>query len=128
MHLRTRAKSLRQNMTPEEVKLWVQLRELNKQGFHFRRQAPVDGYILDFAEFKHRLIIEVDGSQHGMPEGEARDLRRDRHFIAAGFRVLRFWNVDVNTEMDGVIIKILEALKTSPSGASRRLPRKGGEE
>jgi very-short-patch-repair endonuclease len=128
MHLRSRAKDLRQNMTPEEVKLWVQLRELNKQGFHFRRQAPVDGYILDFAEFTHRLIIEVDGSQHGMPEGEARDLRRDKHFNAAGFRVLRFWNIDINTAMDGVMVNILEALANSPSGASHRLPRKGGEE
>jgi very-short-patch-repair endonuclease len=51
-------------MTPEEVKLWVNLKVLNKQGYNFRRQAPVDGYILDFAEFTQRLIIEIDGVIH----------------------------------------------------------------
>jgi very-short-patch-repair endonuclease len=101
-------------MTPEEVKLWVNLKVLNKQGYNFRRQVPLDGYILDFAEFTQRLIIEVDGSQHSEPSGERRDKIRDAHFEAAGFQVLRFWNIDVNTEMDGVIDKILSALKEPP--------------
>ena len=90
------ARTLRKAMTPEEVKLWIQLRFLNARGFHFHRQAPIDGYIVDFAEFGHRLIIEMDGSQHGMPDGEARDLIRDRHFAKHGFTILRFWNIDVN--------------------------------
>ena len=101
-------------MTPEEVKLWVNLKVLNKQGYHFRRQAPLDGYILDFAEFTKRLIIEIDGSQHAEPEGVAKDKTRDAHFEAAGFQVLRFWNIDVNTEIDGVIHKILSAVKEPP--------------
>jgi very-short-patch-repair endonuclease len=101
-------------MTPEEVKLWVNLKVLNKQGYNFRRQAPLEGYILDFAEFTQRFIIEVDGSQHGGPAGERKDKIRDAHFQAAGFQVLRFWNIDVNTEMDGVIHKILSVLKEPP--------------
>jgi very-short-patch-repair endonuclease len=114
LDLRKTARHLRKNMTPEEVKLWVNLKILNKQGYNFRRQAPLDGYILDFAEFTQRLIIEVDGSQHGEPEGEHKDKIRDAHFEAAGFRMLRFWNIDVNTAMDGVIYKILCVLKESP--------------
>jgi very-short-patch-repair endonuclease len=98
-------------MTPEEVKLWVNLKVLNKQGYNFRRQTPVDGYILDFVEFTQRLIIEVDGSQHSEAKGERKDKIRDAHFVKAGFQVLRFWNIDVNTEMDGVIHKILSVLK-----------------
>jgi very-short-patch-repair endonuclease len=122
----SRARSLRKSMTPEEVKLWVQLKVLNGEGFHFRKQAPLDGYILDFAEFSQRLIVEVDGSQHGMPSGEGRDAVRDAHFQQAGFRILRFWNRDINTSMDGVMTTILEALQATPSGPSGHLPRKRG--
>ncbi len=107
-------------MTPQEVRLWSQLKYLNGQGYHFRRQAPVDGYILDFADFGERLIIEVDGSQHGFDTGQARDAIRDEHFRRAGFRTLRFWNSDVDRIMDGVIDAILDALKQGP------LPRPSG--
>ena len=98
-------------MTPQEVKLWSQLQFLNRDGYHFRRQAPVDGYILDFAEFAQKLIIEVDGSQHGFDAEQARDATRDAHFGKSGFRILRFWNSDVDTNMDGVIDAILDALR-----------------
>ena len=112
-------------MTPEEVKLWVNLKVLNKQGYNFRRQPPVDGYILDFVEFTQRLIIEVDGSQHGEAIGERKDKIRDAHFVAAGFQVLRFWNIDVNTEMDGVIHKILSVLKDPPPPLRGTSPARG---
>jgi very-short-patch-repair endonuclease len=87
------------------------------------RQAPIDGYIVDFAELGRRLIIEVDGSQHGFEKGEASDRGRDQHFSEAGFRILRFWNHEVDQSMDGVIDNIPAA--APPSGASRHLPRKG---
>ena len=73
-------------MTPQEIKLWSQLKFLNRGGYHFRRQAPVDGYILDFAEFGHRLIVEVDGSQHSFDIDKKRDTKRDKHFTDVGFR------------------------------------------
>ena len=114
------ARRLRKTMTPEEVKLWVQLKHLNARGFHFRRQAPLDGCIVDFAEFRHRLIIEVDGSQHGTPEGADADAIRDRHFKRCGFRVLRFWNIDINKELDGTVRMIEDALRDGP------LPRPSG--
>ena len=112
-------------MTPEEVKLWVNLKVLNNQGYNFRRQVPVDGYISDFVEFTQRLIIEVDGSQRGEAKGERRDKIRDAHFVAAGFQVLRFWNIDVNTEMDGVIHKILSVLKDPPPALRATSPARG---
>jgi very-short-patch-repair endonuclease len=125
LDLRKIARHLRKNMTPEEVKLWVNLKVLNKQGYNFRRQAPVDGYILDFVEFTQRLIIEVDGSQHGEAIGERKDKIRDAHFVAAGFQVLRFWNIDVNTEMDSVIHKILSVLKDPPPALRATSPARG---
>ena len=102
-----RARALRKTMTPQEVKLWVQLRRLRPQGFHFRRQAPLEGYILDFVCFKHRLIVEVDGNQHGFDARLAHDGHRDAHFAALGFLTLRFWNHDVDEHLDGVVETIL---------------------
>ena len=124
MDLISKAMQLRQNMTPEEVKLWLQLKHLNRRGHHFRRQAPLDGYILDFVEFTQKLIIEVDGSQHSLPEAAKRDLIRDSHFSAAGFVVLRFWNLDINQAMDGVIDKILSVFKEPPPSQVRHQPTK----
>ncbi len=102
-----RARALRKTMTPQEVKLWVRLRQLKLQGFHFRRQAPLEGYILDFVCFKHRLIVEVDGGQHGFDAGLAHDARRDAHFAALGFLTLRFWNHDVDGNLDAIVETIL---------------------
>ncbi|MFZ5673338.1 MAG: endonuclease domain-containing protein [Pseudomonadota bacterium] len=95
------ARSLRKNMTPEEVKLWVRLRAWRSQGYHFRRQAPIDGYVLDFVCKSHKLIVEVDGSQHGEDRGRAHDEKRDEHFRAKGYRIARLWNADVNQNPDG---------------------------
>jgi very-short-patch-repair endonuclease len=94
------ARSLRKRMTPEEVKLWVRLRTWRSKGFHFRRQAPIDGYVLDFVCKAHKLIVEVDGSQHGEDRGLAHDERRDMHFRSKGYRIARMWNADVNRDPD----------------------------
>ena len=124
MNLRDRARILRKSMTPQEIMLWSQLKHLNREGYHFRRQPPVDGYILDFAEFHHRLIIEVDGGQHA---GDEKDKRRDAHFSQAGFKTLRFWNHEINTSMEGVIDAILAVLKQGPPPALRATsPATGG--
>jgi very-short-patch-repair endonuclease len=97
------ARHLRKVMTPQEVKLWVHLRALKKQGFHFRRQVPREGFVVDFACLKSRLVIEIDGAQHGEPGHSMRDAERDARLKAAGFRVLRFWNNEVNENLDGVV-------------------------
>ena len=97
------ARRLRKTMTPQEVKLWVHLRALKDQGFHFRRQAPREGFIVDFACLKSKLVIEIDGAQHGQPTHMQRDAERDAKLAAAGFKVLRFWNNEVNENLVGVI-------------------------
>jgi very-short-patch-repair endonuclease len=80
-----RARRLRQGMTPQEIKVWSQLRLLRPQGLHFRRQAPLRGYILDFVCFSRRLIVEIDGSQHGDGAQVGHDARRDALFASQGF-------------------------------------------
>jgi very-short-patch-repair endonuclease len=115
------ARSLRKRMTPQEVKLWCQLRYLNQQGFHFRRQAPLAGFIVDFLEKRRHIVIEVDGSQHGFLHNEIADRKSDTALSNRGFTVLRFWNVDIDHAMDGVMIKILENLHSPLLFASREL-------
>ncbi len=108
-----RARALRKAMTPQEVKLWGLLRKLRSEGFHFRRQAPVDGYVLDFVSFKHRLIVELDGSQHAEDSGLRRDARRDGYFAAHGFLTLRFWNSEIDANLHGVVETILARARES---------------
>ncbi|MGO9006164.1 MAG: endonuclease domain-containing protein [Beijerinckiaceae bacterium] len=97
------ARRLRKTMTPQEVKLWVHLRALREQGFHFRRQVPREGYIVDFACLRSKLIIEIDGAQHGLEPNVSKDAKRDERLAAAGFKVLRFWNTDVNENLESII-------------------------
>ncbi len=111
-HTRHNARQLRAEMTPQEQCLWRQLRDLNRRlGTHFRRQAPIGRSIADFAELGRRLVIEVDGGQHG----GARDAARDDWFAAQGFAVLRFWNFDVDGNLGGVMQMVLDALDVAPS-------------
>jgi very-short-patch-repair endonuclease len=107
------ARALRKRLTPQEVKLWVRLRELKSLGHHFRRQAPVGPYVVDFICFRAQLVIEADGGQHGMSEGTRSDRVRDAFLQAHGFKVLRFWNSDIDRNLDGVMETILSALNAS---------------
>jgi very-short-patch-repair endonuclease len=104
-------RALRKRLTPQEVKLWVKLRELKSLGFHFRRQAPVRHYIVDFVCFRAGLVIEVDGGQHGMPAGIQSDGIRDSFLHGQGFMVLRFWNSEIDQNLEGVLGAIWSALK-----------------
>lgn len=90
-----RARRLRREKTQAERRLWRELRELNRQGFHFRQQAPIGRYIADFADHGAKLVIELDGGQHGEPTTMRSDAARTRWLEANGYRVLRFWNNDV---------------------------------
>jgi very-short-patch-repair endonuclease len=112
------ARALRKRLTPQEVKLWVKLRELTALGFHFRRQAPIGRYIVDFVSFGSHIAIEVDGGQHGLPDGLRSDNERDAFLRSQGFNVLRFWNSDIDQNLGGVIQHILGALET-PTPALR---------
>ncbi|GLK80801.1 endonuclease domain-containing protein [Methylopila turkensis] len=111
-----RARELRKSMTRQEVKLWVRLRELRGLGFHPRRQAPLLGYIVDFAFKSERIVIEIDGGQHAEGLGAMRDRTRHEALNAVGYSVLRFWNVDVDRNLDGVVEEILNALRERAGG------------
>ncbi len=98
-------------MTFPEKKLWWKLRELNTQGYHFRRQAPFGIYTLDFVAHEERLAIEIDGEQHGMIANRARDAARDRFLNNQGYKTLRFWNIEIKENLDGGVEAIVRELK-----------------
>jgi very-short-patch-repair endonuclease len=105
-----RARKLRRNQTDAKTKLWHQLRASRLGSFKFRRQFPIGEFIVDFCCKERRLVIELDGGQHGEPKGVAADSRPTRALEAWGYRVIRFWDNDVLQNMDGVVQAILEAL------------------
>jgi very-short-patch-repair endonuclease len=105
---------LRLSATPPEIRLWGFLRTLRQQGHHFRRQAPFRGYVLDFVCYTDRIVIEVEGAQHGTDASQTHDARRDAVLRREGFRTLRFMAVDVLRNLDGVSIAIRTALAASP--------------
>ena len=95
-------------MTDAERAVWRFLRLRQVEGKRFGRQVPIDHYIVDFACFEARLIIELDGGQHFESES---DRIRDDYLRAQGFRILRFWNNDVLANREGVYQVISEALR-----------------
>jgi very-short-patch-repair endonuclease len=127
----SRARQLRKIMTPQEVKLWVHLRSWKSRGYHFRRQAPRDDYILDFVCLREKVIVEVDGGQHNFGPQEIRDRDRDIHFVKEGFKILRFWNNDIDKNLTGVLETIDRALQnSSPTrpASPATLPLRGRDE
>jgi very-short-patch-repair endonuclease len=103
------ARALRKRQTDAEAILWSKLRNRQLEGVKFRRQVPILGYIADFASLGAKLIIELDGGQHS--ETIEEDSKRTRELEAVGFVVLRFWNVDVFTNLDGVMTTIHSVLR-----------------
>ena len=97
------ARSLRSNATSAERRLWQGLRRKQVAGFRFRRQVVLDRFIVDFACFDARLIIEVDGATHSSDEEMARDAARSAALAASGFEILRFTNGDIYLNLDGVV-------------------------
>ena len=120
-----RARELRANMTPMEVRLWKYLKLMRADGFHFRRQAPFRGYFLDFVCFSRRLVVELDGGHHNDGLQEAHDAVRDAVLKREGFEVLRFWNGQVRENIDGVIYNIRLSLEADARGAGQ-LPHPPG--
>lgn len=115
--MRDRARSLRNNMTDAERRLWRCLRH-KQLGAKFRRQVPIGRYIADFVSFEAKLVIEVDGGHHAEQVDD--DAARTAWFESQGFRVMRFWNNEVLGETDAVVASIYIALGQPPT---RPLPR-----
>ena len=103
------AQKLRKEQTKEEAKLWYQF--LRKYPLQFRRQVPIDKYIVDFYCAKAQLVVELDGSQHYEMEGIEKDQARAAVLEQAGLQILRFSNADVNYRFREVCIAIDMAVK-----------------
>lgn len=101
------AKYMRSHATDAEQKLWQILRAKRLKGWKFKRQVPIGVYIVDFICFEAKLVIEADGSQHHRNE---KDQIRDQWLREQGYKVLRYWNNDILTNIEGVELNILEVL------------------
>ena len=102
---------MRADAIKAETMLWNALSGSKLEGLKFKRQEPIDGYILDFVCFSARLIIEVDGSQHNEPAGRQHDGARTAYLNQQGFRVIRVWNNDVLSRMEAVLAHIWLSLR-----------------
>ena len=121
---RTFARRMRKEPTEAERKLWWHLRHrLPLNGSHFRRQVQIGPYIADFACHTSKLVVEIDGGQHGSRTTE--DQTRTRRLEADGYRVLRFWNNDVLSNIEGVLTEIQHAATGTPTPDPS--PQGGGE-
>src|SRR5881398_1657478 len=107
----TRARQLRKGATQHERILWRQLRNRQLQGWKFRRQHPVDRYIIDFYCPEARLAIELDGAGHNFASRESLDQERTSFLASKNILVLRFWNHQINWELDSVLETIWSTLK-----------------
>ena len=98
------ARKLRQTNTVPEIKLWQYLRNRQFMGLKFRRQFPVSPYVVDFVCLSHKLVIELDGGQHA--EQLDYENQRTEYLEHFGFRVLRFWNIDVFCQIEALLEQI----------------------
>jgi very-short-patch-repair endonuclease len=112
-----KAQSLRSQLTDAERKLWSALRNRQLSGAKFRRQQPIGPFIADFVCQAQRLIVEADGGQHAE---SIIDERRTAFLESRGYRVLRFWNNDILSNIDGVA-QVIAAALSSPHPAQAAL-------
>jgi very-short-patch-repair endonuclease len=113
MEQRNRARLLRTNATPAERRLWRELSARRISGTRFNRQVPIGPFICDFVARTTKLIVEVDGGQHGWQSDE--DAARTRYLEAQGYRVIRFWNPDIMERIEAVVAEIERAIAALPS-------------
>lgn len=114
--LKSRRRELRKNMPLPEIILWSRLKGRGLNGYKFRRQYSVGRYIMDFYCPELKLAVEIDGDTHFSDGREEKDRARERLIESYGITFLRFTNIEVNENIEGVLGKIAE-----------RLPEKRGD-
>ncbi len=105
------ARNLRKNKTREEDILWQLLRNRQFMGLKFKRQFPIGNYIVDFVCEEKKLVIEIDGGQHNIPDNVKADKVRTNYINSKGYRVVRFWNNDINQNIEGVYETLLSMVR-----------------
>ena len=104
-----KARQLRKTQTPWEDQLWYLLRNRRFKEYKFRRQYPIGNYIVDFICIKRKIVIELDGSGH--LQSKSYDAQRDNFLRGSGYQIIRFWNNELESNLEGVSNKIYEMLK-----------------
>ena len=107
----SRARELRKKMTPAEIELWNHLKNKQILGLRFRRQHPIDIFIVDFYCHNIRLVIELDGGIHNNPENTEHDKNRTAELERFGIKVIRFNNEEVMDDAEKVVRIIKEECK-----------------
>jgi very-short-patch-repair endonuclease len=108
------SRQLRNKSTDAEILLWAKIRMRQLNGFLFYRQKPLGAYIADFYCPKAKLVIEVDGGQHLTPDAVEYDRVRDEYMKNIGLKTLRFTNINVIENIDGVLETLGKSLSGSP--------------
>ena len=116
-----RARQLRWAQTDAERKLWSRISNRQMAGYKFVRQEPLGPYIADFVCREHRIVVELDGSQHAESQHDA---ARDAYLASLGYQVLRFWNAEVFNALESVLDTILARIEERahsplPAGGER---------
>jgi very-short-patch-repair endonuclease len=105
-----RARKLRREATDAERVFWSRVRNEQLAGAKFRRQHPIGPYIVDFVCLEHRLVVEIDGSQHDEPAQRQHDEKRTAWLNSEGYAVQRYWAWDVMSDVDHIIWEIRQGL------------------
>lgn len=114
-YLKKYSRKLRLNMTDAENHLWYHIRKKQVENIQFYRQRPIGTYIVDFVSLSHKIIIEVDGSQHYESENRLIDQKRDRYLQKLGYTVIRYNDEEVLTNIEGVIEHLYQIIKSLPT-------------
>jgi very-short-patch-repair endonuclease len=104
------ARPLRQRMTGAERTMWLQLRDRKLGGFKFKRQWTIGQHVVDFCCIERRLVVEIDGGQHNTEL----DALRSTVLNKAGYRIVRYWNNEVDENLEGVLTNLLAKLQADP--------------
>ena len=113
--LTRRARAMRREMPEPELRLWLQLRATRFEGVKFRRQKVVGRYIVDFAANDPGLVVELDGDTHAFQEDYDRE--RTRFLEGEGYRVVRYTNLEVMQNLDGVLVHLAGVIKEMRAAA-----------
>lgn len=106
-----KARYLRNNQTPQERKLWTIIRNRQFFGYRFLRQYCIGSYIVDFICREKKIIIEIDGGQHNQPSDIEYDIQRTEYLNSKGYKVIRFWNNDIDKNIEGVYKRLKQVFE-----------------